>query len=79
MIWGIIIASITILSLILKRDLWEKLLGLSSLSVKISALSALVAYSIKEGYLMDVTLMYIMASGAGTVLFLIFLMRSGME
>ena len=79
MIWGIIVASITMTILVLKRDLWDKLLGLSSLSVKVSALSALVAYSLKEGFLMDVTLMYLMASGAGTILLLIFLMRSGLE
>ena len=79
MIWGTIVASITMTILVLKRDLWDKLLGLSSLSVKVSALSALVAYSLKEGFLMDVTLMYLMASGAGTILLLIFLMRSGLE
>ncbi len=79
MIWGTIIASIMMVLTVLKKDLWDKLLGLSSLSVKISALSALVAYSLNEGFLMDVTLMYVMASGAGTVLFLMFLMRSGIE
>ncbi len=79
MIWGTIIASIMMVLTVLKKDLWDKLLGLSSLSVKISALSALVAYSLNKGFLMDVTFMYVMASGAGTVLFLMFLMRSGIE
>ena len=79
MILGAIVSSLIILILILKKDLWDKLLGLSSLSVKVSVLSAIVAYSLKKGFLMDVTLMYVMASGAGTILFLIFLMRSGME
>ncbi len=77
MIWMAAIALFLTLSMMFKRNLWDKLLGLSSLGVKVSVLSALVAYSLKEGFLMDVTLMYVMSSGAGTILLLLFLMRRG--
>ncbi len=72
-----VVALIVTVTMMLKRSLWDKLLGLSSLSVKVSILSALVAYSLRKGFLMDVALMYVMASGAGTILFLIFLLRRG--
>ena len=77
MIWMAVVALIVTVTMMLKRSLWDKLLGLSSLSVKVSILSALVAYSLRKGFLMDVALMYVMASGAGTILFLIFLLRRG--
>ncbi len=77
MIWMAAIAIFLTLPMMFKRNLWDKLLGLSSLGVKVSVLSALVAYSLKEGFLMDVTLMYVMSSGAGTILLLLFLMRRG--
>ncbi len=79
MMYGAVVALLLTLIILAERSMWSKLLGLSSLSTKVAILSVLIAYEVHEEYLLDLTLMYLMASGAGIVLILIFLMRSRME
>ena len=65
--------------LIFKRPVWEKVLGVSSMGVKLVVLSSLLAFKMSSPILMDVSLFYSMISGAGVVLFLLFLMRGEMD
>ncbi len=60
--------------LIVRGGTWERLLGLSSLNVKTAVLIAVLAYSLGKGYFMDVSTLYLMAGGAGTILVAIFLL-----
>ena len=79
MAWLLIVSIIVMMVPIIKGRIWEKLYGLSSIGVKIAVLMSLLAMKSAFPFLMDVSLMYSMISGAGMILLIVFLMRGGVE
>ena len=79
MAWLLIVSIVVMTIPIIKGRIWEKLYGLSSIGVKIVVLMALLAMERSLPFLMDVSLMYSMISGAGMILLIVFLMRGGVE
>jgi len=68
-----IVVVVGVIYLIFEKKVWGKLLALSSLSLKVSLLIALVSFSKSLDYLNDVALMYFLVSGSGIVLLAYFL------
>jgi len=65
--------------LLIIGKLWEKMLALSSLGMKIAILIILISYETKLTFLYDVGLLYLMAGGAGIILLLFLILRSELE
>lgn len=68
-----IVVVVGVIYLIFEKKVWGKLLALSSLSLKVSLLIALVSFSKSLDYLNDVAIMYLLVSGSGIVLLAYFL------
>ncbi len=79
MIWILALSLIFTALLLMKRNVWDKILALSSLGVKVSVLIILYSWILKTGFLIDVGVMYLMLSGAGIILILFMMLRSGLE
>ncbi len=79
MIWMIAISILITMSLLFSKSLWNRLLSLSSLSVKISVLLVALAWKLEKGYMVDLGVLYIMIGGAGLMVMIIFLLGRGME
>ncbi len=79
MAWLLISSILVMIFPIVRGRIWEKLYGLSSIGVKIAVLMSLLAMESEFPFLMDVSLMYSMISGAGMILLIVFLMRGGVE
>ena len=68
-----IVVVVGVIYLIFEKKVWGKLLALSSLSLKVSLLIALVSFSKSLDYQNDVAIMYLLVSGSGIVLLAYFL------
>ncbi len=68
-----IVIIIGVIYLIFEKKVWGKLLALSSLSLKVSLLIALISFSTSLRYLNDVAIMFLLVSGSGVVLLAYFL------
>jgi len=76
----VLIISIALMAILLIiGKLWEKMVALSSLGMKIAILIILISYETRLTFLYDVGLLYLMAGGAGTMLILFLILRSDLE
>ena len=65
--------------MILKRNVWDKLAGLSSITVKIFVVISLFSWRFSQNYLLNLGIYYLMLSGAGMSLLIFFIMGSDAE
>jgi len=78
MIWFFLSAPILLsfLQVVSGRDVWERLLGFSSLSTKVVVLIYVLSFLLPELYMIrDVAFFYLFTSGGGVLLFSYFLGR----
>jgi multicomponent Na+:H+ antiporter subunit F len=67
---------IATISLCVKKDIWNKLIGVTSLMTKMSMFIFLYAYLSNQTFLADVALFYLIASGVGSIIISLFLSGS---
>ncbi|MCD6442850.1 MAG: hypothetical protein J7L28_02655 [Thermotogae bacterium] len=65
--------------LMLKKDMWDKLIGLSSITVKIFVIISLFSWKFSQNYLLNLGICFLMLSGAGVSLMILFTIGSDTE
>ncbi len=75
----IVSSIVAVLLMALRKDLWDKLVSMASLGVKISVMILILGWNFKVRYLVDVSLVLLMISSAGILLIFLLVMRSGLK
>ncbi len=75
----IVSSIVAVLLMALRKDLWDKLVSMASLGVKISVMILILGWNFKVRYLVDVSLVLLMISSAGILLIFLLVMRSGFK
>ncbi len=65
--------------MLFSKSIWDKLLSISSLSVKVAVFIIVLAWVLKLNYLVDIGIAYSIVGGAGTLVVVFLLLRSDME
>ena len=79
MMWLAVISVLLTVALMFSKSLWNRLLALTSLSVKVSTLIMLLAWSTRLTYVVDLGVFYALVGGAGMVVIIFFLLGRDME
>ncbi len=79
MMWLAVISVLLTATLMLSKSLWNRLLALTSLSVKVSTLIMLLAWSTRLTYIVDLGVFYALIGGAGMVVIISFLLGRDVE
>ncbi len=69
---------LTILIMI-KKNIWNRFLGLSSLTTKVAISMLVLSYALEKDYMADVGVVILMVGGAGVMLLLLLTLESDME
>ena len=77
--WLILLTIFVTFMIALRGSLWDKLLSLSSMGIKISIFILIVSWKMKLPYLVDIALLLLMVGSAGVALIFLLIMRSGLE
>ena len=75
----IILSILATLFIGFKKSLWDKLISMASLGIKISVMVLILGWNMNIPYFADVSLVLLMISSAGIMLIFLLVMRSGLE